>query len=156
MKKDQIKNSVKKQKNNVSDKKTSKNNDKIKTCIKNKIRLIMREFKNKELFANNGTLVSNPKQAIAIALNMSKKTCDPLIAKSIKLKKKLSKLSKKIKKLHKNVKKIYNKIKIDKKEKNFIKLSKMDKELIKLNEKISRIGKKITKINKIKVEKQNN
>ena len=54
---------------------TIQKKDKV-TCTKNKISFVMKEFKNKELFTPSEKLVTNPKQAIAIALSSSKKLCN--------------------------------------------------------------------------------
>ena len=45
------------------------------TCQQNKIKTVMSEFKNKKLKTSSGKKVKNPKQAIAIAINISKKAC---------------------------------------------------------------------------------
>jgi hypothetical protein len=59
-------------------------NQKIKLCMKDKISTVMREFKHKELHTNSGNIVTNPKQAIAIALNSSRRKCDPSLQKKSK------------------------------------------------------------------------
>ena len=48
---------------------------KKKTCMKNKVGLVMKEFKEKTLRSSAGQLVTNPKQGIAIALSVARKTC---------------------------------------------------------------------------------
>ncbi|NBP15327.1 hypothetical protein EBU95_13145 [bacterium] len=49
--------------------------DKVKECRGRKIGLVMHEFKNKRLKLKNGSVVTNPKQAIAIALSEANKYC---------------------------------------------------------------------------------
>jgi hypothetical protein len=46
-----------------------------KKCIQEKVKVVMKEFKNKKLKSGSGKRVKNPKQAIAIALNVAKKSC---------------------------------------------------------------------------------
>lgn len=48
----------------------------IEDCKKNKIKIIMKEFKSKQLKTSYGKQVTNPKQAIAIALSMAKRYCE--------------------------------------------------------------------------------
>lgn len=43
-------------------------------CRKNKVKLVMGEFKNKKLFSHK-KLIENHRQAIAIALSMAKRHC---------------------------------------------------------------------------------
>jgi hypothetical protein len=43
--------------------------------MKNKVGLVMKEFKEKTLRSSAGQLVTNPKQGIAIALSVARKTC---------------------------------------------------------------------------------
>lgn len=138
----------------------------IKECMKEKVSLIMREFKNKTLKTKYGTIVTNPKQAIAIALYSARKICDPSISKALKVKKKLVKLEKTTKKLHKMTKSFIkktnksNKNITNNKYKNVIsksldKLYKMETKFNKLNKQISNIVKKINKINKNKLRVKN-
>lgn len=47
---------------------------KKKTCIQNKVKKVMGEFKQKTLKSNK-KIVKNPKQAIAIALSVANKKC---------------------------------------------------------------------------------
>jgi Mg-chelatase subunit ChlI len=60
-----------------SKKRSSKEKQSVKyeECKKNKIATVMREFKNKKLKAKPGYTVTNPKQAIAIALSEAKRFC---------------------------------------------------------------------------------
>lgn len=44
-------------------------------CKKNKTSTIMKEFKSKALKTKQGKVVTNPKQAIAIALSVAKRYC---------------------------------------------------------------------------------
>ena len=44
-------------------------------CKKNIIRNVMEEFKNNKLKTRNGTLVTNQKQAMAMALSMAHSKC---------------------------------------------------------------------------------
>jgi len=46
-----------------------------KKCLQEKVKVVMKEFKNKKLKSGSGKKVKNPKQAIAIALNVAKKKC---------------------------------------------------------------------------------
>lgn len=48
----------------------------IEDCKKNKINVVMKEFKSKQLKTSYGKQVTNPKQAIAIALSMAKRYCE--------------------------------------------------------------------------------
>jgi ankyrin repeat protein len=49
--------------------------DKKKSCIKKKVGIVMNEFKTKKLHSSSGNLITNPKQAIAIALSIAKRNC---------------------------------------------------------------------------------
>lgn len=51
------------------------NQNKIKQCKQQKISQVMSEFKNKTLKLRNNKPVTNPKQAIAIALSIASKKC---------------------------------------------------------------------------------
>jgi hypothetical protein len=53
----------------------NKKNSKKRSCKSKKIEKVMREFKNKNLYTSYHKKVSNPKQAIAIALSMATKLC---------------------------------------------------------------------------------
>ena len=46
-----------------------------KACVRNKVAIVMREFKNKRLKSSAGYKVKNPKQGIAIALAVARKAC---------------------------------------------------------------------------------
>ena len=50
----------------------------IKKCTRRKVGIVMKEFKNKKLraYGKEHRLVTNPKQAIAIALSIAKKKCN--------------------------------------------------------------------------------
>jgi hypothetical protein len=48
---------------------------KEKTCFNKKMSIVMNEFKNKTLRSSSGQRVTNPKQALAIALSVSKRQC---------------------------------------------------------------------------------
>jgi hypothetical protein len=61
-----------KNKNNINYKVLS---NKKKSCIKNKVGIVMSEFKKKTLHSSSGYLVTNPKQGIAIALSIAKRNC---------------------------------------------------------------------------------
>ena len=50
--------------------------NKVKECKKEKIAIVMNEFKNKSLKKRNGEPVTNQRQAIAIALSVAKKECE--------------------------------------------------------------------------------
>jgi hypothetical protein len=50
--------------------------DKIKNCKQRKISQVIREFKSKSLKLRNKKVVTNPKQAIAIALSIASKKCE--------------------------------------------------------------------------------
>jgi hypothetical protein len=59
------------------DKKNKKTKlDKIKNCKQRKISQVMGEFKTKSLKLRNKKVVTNPKQAIAIALSIASKKCE--------------------------------------------------------------------------------
>lgn len=58
-----------------------------KECERNKVRTVMEEFKKKKLHSSSGDLVKNPKQAIAIALSVSRRYCSLLKGKGVFLKK---------------------------------------------------------------------
>jgi hypothetical protein len=64
-------------KKRTSKKRTSnkKLSDKEKLCRSKKIKIVMGEFKEKKLKLKNGTIVKNPKQAIAIALSEAGRYC---------------------------------------------------------------------------------
>jgi hypothetical protein len=47
----------------------------VNDCKKNKISTVMKEFKSKTLKTKQGKTVTNPKQAIAIALSVAKRYC---------------------------------------------------------------------------------
>jgi len=49
---------------------------KVQDCKKNKISTVMKEFKTKTLKTRQGKTVTNPKQAIAIALSVAKRYCE--------------------------------------------------------------------------------
>jgi hypothetical protein len=49
--------------------------DKKKSCVRSKVAVVMREFKNKRLKSSAGYKVTNPKQGIAIALAVARKAC---------------------------------------------------------------------------------
>lgn len=53
----------------------TKKEEKNKECRKNKISTVMREFKDKKLKTRAGYIVTNPKQAIAIALSEASRFC---------------------------------------------------------------------------------
>lgn len=47
-----------------------------KQCVKDKIKVVMREYKKKKLHSGKtNKIVKKPKQAIAIAINVANKTC---------------------------------------------------------------------------------
>ena len=49
--------------------------NKKRSCIKNKVAFVMKEFKNKSLKSSAGYKIKNPKQGIAIALSIARKEC---------------------------------------------------------------------------------
>jgi hypothetical protein len=49
--------------------------DEKRSCIRNKVAIVMKEFKNKKLKSSAGYMVENPKQGIAIALSVARKEC---------------------------------------------------------------------------------
>jgi hypothetical protein len=49
--------------------------EKKKLCVRNKVGIVMKEFKQKKLKTSAGKIVRNPKQGIAIALSVARKTC---------------------------------------------------------------------------------
>ena len=49
--------------------------NKKRSCVKNKVAFVMKEFKNKSLKSSSGYKVTNPKQGIAIALSIARKKC---------------------------------------------------------------------------------
>jgi hypothetical protein len=49
--------------------------NKKRSCVKNKVAFVMKEFKNKSLKSSTGYIIKNPKQGIAIALSIAKKEC---------------------------------------------------------------------------------
>ena len=57
-------------------KQKSSNLNKIKKCKQRKISKVMGEFKSKSLKLRNKKIVTNPKQAIAIALSIASKKCE--------------------------------------------------------------------------------
>ena len=70
---------IKKSSNKKSQKKPRSNKneikDKEKECRKNKISTVMKEFKDQKLKTRAGYIVTNPKQAIAIALSEAGRFC---------------------------------------------------------------------------------
>jgi hypothetical protein len=52
-----------------------KNQDKQKLCKRKKISIVMSEFKKGKLKMRNNKIVTNPKQAIAIALSEANRFC---------------------------------------------------------------------------------
>lgn len=119
---------------------------KVKKCMKEKISSIMKEFKNKKLYTKSGALVINSKQAIAIALNVSRKICDPSVTKKLKLKKKVNKLMRKTKKIYKNIEDIIKIAKSKNKVNNADFTSKYINKLNNLQKKINKLNDKIIEI----------
>jgi hypothetical protein len=60
----------------MSPKVMSPTRSKVQDCKKNKISTVMKEFKTKTLKTRQGKTVTNPKQAIAIALSVAKRYCE--------------------------------------------------------------------------------
>jgi hypothetical protein len=56
---------------------------KVEKCKRKKVELVMREYKEGSLKRRNGLKVKNPKEAIAIALNVSRKKCSRKSSKKL-------------------------------------------------------------------------
>lgn len=56
--------------------KIMKNKMSVDTCKRKKIGIVLHEFKIKKLRIPSGKLVTNPRQAIAIALNSARRACE--------------------------------------------------------------------------------